>query len=97
MKGDNMKNVSNFRKKIEACARKEKGYRPPVSVQDYRTSPVGVTNWEVCSRMLVHDLLELDIPEVKKILRHYSITGTIWGTYTMALPRYNVVNPKGKK
>jgi hypothetical protein len=68
-----------------------------VNVLNYKSSPVGVENWEVCSRMLIHDLLEMDIPEVKKLLGFYNIKATPWGTYTMALPRWYVTHPKDKK
>lgn len=56
---------------------------------DYRLTEIGKQNWEVCSRMLVHDLLDLSLenPELKKILDFYRISYTSNGGYTMALPR----------
>lgn len=81
-------------KKLNVKPNTDGNYLFPI---DYRSTPTGRENWEVCSRMLIHDLLEMDIPEVKTLLKFYSITGTPWGTYTMALPRFNIVNPKVKK
>ncbi len=61
-------------------------------VVDYRQTEIGRQNWEVCARMLVHDLLDIapKNPEVKKILDFYSIRYLANGGYTMALPRLRV-------
>jgi hypothetical protein len=71
---------------------------------DYRNTEIGRQNWEVCARMLIHDLLDMapTNPEVKKILEFYSISYMENGGYTMALPRLKVLDlkkskPKAKK
>ena len=64
-----------------------------ISVQDYRLTEIGRQNWEVCARMLVHDLLdEADHnPDLAKILKHYNVQYLSNGSYTMALPRLKVL------
>lgn len=56
---------------------------------DYKLTEIGKQNWEVCSRMLMHDLMDLseDIPELDAVLKHYRVAYTEHGSYTMALPR----------
>lgn len=58
-------------------------------IVDYRSTEIGRQNWEVCSRMLIHDLLDMSAsnPELKKILDYYGIKYRLDGGYTMALPR----------
>jgi len=72
--------------------------------KDYRLTDIGRQNWEVCARMLVHDLLDEanENPALAKILSHYNISYTPDGGYTMALPRLKVLEvtclrPKPKK
>jgi hypothetical protein len=66
---------------------------------DYRQTEIGRQNWEVCARMLVHDLLDIATanPEVKRILDFYSIKYTENGGYTMALPRLKLLDLKKAK
>lgn len=71
---------------------------------DYRQTEIGRQNWEVCARMLVHDLLDIGPTnaEVKRVLEYYSIHYLENGSYTMALPRLKLIEakkskPKGKK
>ncbi len=75
-------------------------------IVDYRLTEIGRQNWDVCHRMIMHDLLDMNIPEVKELLKYYSISYTDNGGYTMALPRkmlpqfqkeVKVKKPKGKK
>lgn len=55
---------------------------------DYRVTAVGRQNWEVCERMLAHDLVDLSyIPEIKALLDYYRITVLSNGAHSMALPR----------
>lgn len=67
-------------------------------VIDWRQTEIGRQNWEVCSRMLVHDLLDLaeTNKELKTILDFYRISYTDNGGYTMCLPRL-MLNKKEKK
>ncbi len=66
---------------------------------DYRLTEVGRQNWEVCARMLVHDLLDIapKNPDVKRLLDFYSIGYTSNGNYTMALPRLKVLDCKNRQ
>lgn len=56
---------------------------------DAMASPIGQQNWHVCTRMLVHDLIDLSASnkDVKELLRYYRITFHPSGGFTMALPR----------
>ena len=58
-------------------------------IVDYRLTEIGRQNWEVCARMLAHDLLDMSKTnkEVKALLDFYRIKYTDNGGYTMALPR----------
>lgn len=58
-------------------------------IVDYRMTTIGRQNWEVCARMLVHDLLDLSEKDkaLKAILDHYAIRYLPDGGYTMRLPR----------
>lgn len=62
-------------------------------IQDYRTTQIGRENWEVCSRMLVHDLIDMaeKVPAVASLLKFYGIGYHESGGYTMALPRLYVL------
>jgi hypothetical protein len=66
---------------------------------DYRQTEIGRQNWEVCSRMLIHDLLDISItnPDVKRLLDFYSINYLPNGGYTMALPRLKLIDLKKEK
>jgi hypothetical protein len=66
---------------------------------DYRTTEIGRQNWEVCTRMLVHDLIDLaaSTPELKALLEFYHIGFTPDGGYTMALPRRELLKRRGLK
>jgi hypothetical protein len=68
-------------------------------VLDYRTTEIGRQNWEVCARMLVHDLIDEseNNPGVAKILKHYRIRYLHPGSYTMALPRLKLLESKCQK
>lgn len=59
---------------------------------DYRVTEIGRQNWEVCSRMLVHDLLDIGKTnkQVQDLLDYYHINFTSNGGYTMALPRKEI-------
>lgn len=63
-----------------------------VKIVDYRQTEVGRQNWEVCSRMLAHDLVDMSarIPEIKSLCEFYSITVLDNGAHTMALPRREI-------
>lgn len=64
---------------------------------DWRTTSIGRENWEVCHRMLIHDLVDLNNKEVNRILAFYNITILPSGTHTAALPRFHVFGtPKPK-
>lgn len=58
-------------------------------VVDYRTTEIGRQNWEVCARMLMHDLLDLSETDqdLKKVLDYYGIKYRLDGGYSMSLPR----------
>lgn len=71
-----------------------------VGLVDWRTTEIGRQNWEVCHRILIHDLVDLKSPAVNRILAFYNITVLPNGTHTAALPRFYVFGapqPKVKK
>lgn len=61
-------------------------------IQDAMASPIGRENWAVCTRMLVHDLIDIatENKQIKTLLDFYNIRFLINGGFTMALPRYKV-------
>lgn len=59
----------------------------PTKLCDWRTSPIGIQNWEVCHRMLIHDLVDLNLPAVNELLAYYNIEILPNGAHTAALPR----------
>lgn len=67
-------------------------------VIDYRLTEIGRQNWEVCHRMLIHDLLDIrkDCPQVDALLSFYSIEFMPNGGYSMALPRAMLLKLKKK-
>jgi len=69
--------------------KKEKTKINEAHLVDYRMTEVGQQNWEVCTRMLAHDLVDMaeHNKEVKELLTFYSITVLPNGSHTMALPR----------
>lgn len=67
-------------------------------LMDWRFTEVGRQNWEVCHRMLIHDLVDLHIPQVDKVLAYYHISVLPNGAHSAALPRLHVVGtPKAAK
>lgn len=66
---------------------------------DHRNTEIGRQNWDVCGRMLIHDLLDLaeSTPALKRVLDFYQIGYTENGGYTMALPRLMLVEKAGMK
>lgn len=65
-------------------------------IMDHRTSEAGMSNWETCHRMLIHDLLDMraEVKSVDALLRFYQIEYSN-GAYTMALPRLKVLEKSG--
>lgn len=61
---------------------------------DWRLTEVGRQNWEVCHRMLVHDLVDLHIPAVDELLAYYHIEVLPNGAHSAALPRLAYTRPK---
>lgn len=78
-----------MKKQLKEMVKKYNQHVTEQRVVDYRTTEIGRQNWEVCARMLVHDLLDLSAsnPELKRILDYYGIRYRLDGGYTMALPR----------
>lgn len=66
---------------------------------DYRDTEIGRQNWEVCARMLMHDLLDLapSNPDLAEVLKHYKISYMPDGGYTMSLPRMGSLGTLPKK
>jgi hypothetical protein len=67
-------------------------------VLDAMSSPIGRENWACCTRMLVHDLIDMapSVPEIKRLLDFYSIEYHPAGGFTMALPRLKVLESRNK-
>ena len=67
-------------------------------VLDAKSSPVHQQNWEVCIRMLVHDLIDISETnlEIKKLLKHYDIA-YFNGGFTLSLPRLKVLERNNNK
>lgn len=78
-----------MKKQLKELVKKYNQHVSELKVVDYRMTEIGRQNWEVCARMLVHDLLDLSHknPELKKILDYYEVQYRLDGGYTMALPR----------
>lgn len=67
------------------------------NVQDYRKTEIGRQNWEVCQRMLMHDLIDMSVnfPCLDRLLKLYRVGYTQDGGYTMALPRMGSIGKSG--
>lgn len=76
-------------KQLKELVKRYNEHKDEQRVVDYRLTEIGRQNWEVCARMLVHDLLDLSVnnPELKKVLDYYCIGYRLDGGYSMALPR----------
>lgn len=77
--------------------KKAEAAKVDVRVLDYRTTEVGRQNWEVAHRMLIQDLVDLNIPAVNRVLDFYHVTILPTGTHTMALPRLALIEKRGLK
>jgi hypothetical protein len=66
---------------------------------NYKLTDIGMQNWEVCARMLAHDLVDMAerVPEVKELCEFYSITVLSNGAHTMALPRKELLRRKKER
>jgi len=68
-------------------------------ILDANATSIGRQNWEVCTRILGHDLINIAATnkEVKDLLNFYHITFHESGGFTMALPRLKVIERKKPK
>lgn len=83
-----MSNLKELTRRFYEAKRKAEGdMSDPTKHCDWRLTEVGRQNWEVCHRMLVHDLVDLKIPAVDQLLAYYNIMILPNGAHTAALPR----------
>lgn len=90
-----MKKTSVTKREIVQAVETLRAQHPsPADIVDWRETEIGRQNWEVCHRMLIHDLVDLNLPEVNTLLAFYRVFILSNGAHTAALPRYAWNKPR---